>query len=76
MRIYFYTGSYTHSLYQRQAEYPPAGVQYVPSSPDLLSHSPLRADFRARGRWWYRPRIAMKSRLARYATRSGLEVVS
>jgi len=59
-RIFFYTGSFTHTLYKQQFSHPPAGTVYIPSSTELLAPQAIRQDFRTRDRWWFRPVVQAK----------------
>ncbi len=59
-RIFFYTGSFTHTLYKQQFAHPPAGAVYIPSSTELLASQAIRQDFRTRDRWWFRPAVQAK----------------
>ena len=43
-KVYFYTGSFTHTFYKEQFLCPPAGFEYLPSSAELLNLHGIRKD--------------------------------
>lgn len=50
-RVYFYTGSFTHTFYKEIFRYPPEGFMFIPSSPDLESQE-MKKDIAQSSRWY------------------------
>lgn len=52
-KVYFYTGSFTHTFYKEIFRYPPTGYTFIPSSPDLTNLTQIKKDIAQSARWYF-----------------------
>ncbi|MGH2437012.1 MAG: glycosyltransferase family 4 protein [bacterium] len=71
MRVYFYTGSFTHTLYREQVYALPESVELVPSSPELRSRG-MKSDIASQGSDRSRAMRSAKTMLLRRLVRLGV----